>query len=452
MTLEIPRALDGRTLREVLAHGALPARTAVDHAVGIARRLADAHEHGVVPLDLRPEHLFMTVDGPMMVGDVAALSAIHAPNVAPRLTLDRVAYLSPEEVRGEAVDRRSDVFRLGVVLHEMLTGERPFKGPTATDTMGAILMLEPAGLCDNGLAHVSPSLVDILRRCLQKEPAARFQTATDVAAALGAPEVVRAPAASAPVVSSSGPLGPLTKLEYGILRRLWPADPPTMMYAAAYEGKSKLEVLLGEALGDLRGQTVIDFGCGYGLEAIDLARRGAARVIGLDLEPNYLAIARQVVNAEGLSDRIEISTRTDTPADVVISLDAFEHFEDPAGILQTIYDLLRPGGVLVASFGPTWYHPLGGHLFSVFPWAHLIFSEAALLRWRDDRRPEGKKTFLAVGLNQMSVRRFERLVAASPFEVELFETVPIRRLKRFHNRLTREFFTSVVRCRLRRPV
>jgi hypothetical protein len=121
-------------------------------------------------------------------------------------------------------------------------------------------------------------------------------------------------------------------------------------------------------------------------------------------------------------------------------------------MLEDIFNWLRPGGALIASFGPTWYHPLGGHLFSVFPWAHLIFSEDALIRWRSDHRMDGKRSFEEAGLNRMTVGRFLRLARTSHFEIEHLELVPIRRLKRLHGRLTREFFTSIVRCKLRRPL
>ena len=138
--------------------------------------------------------------------------------------------------------------------------------------------------------------------------------------------------------------------------------------------------------------------------------------------------------------------------DVIISLDSFEHFDDPAAVLSIMHDILRPGGRVVASFGPTWYHPYGGHLFSIFPWAHLIFTEPALIRWRNDIRSDGATRFSEVegGLNRITIRRFEHLVAASPFKLVHLETVPIRRLANLHLRLTREFTTAIVRCVLQR--
>jgi SAM-dependent methyltransferase len=137
-------------------------------------------------------------------------------------------------------------------------------------------------------------------------------------------------------------------------------------------------------------------------------------------------------------------------ADIVVSLDAFEHFTDPAEILRNMSRLLQPGGEVVVCFGPTWYHPLGGHLFSVFPWAHLIFSEQALIRWRSAFKTDGATRFseVAGGLNQMTIKKFEALIEGGPFTLASLELVPIRRLRLLHNRLTREFTTAVVRGRL----
>jgi hypothetical protein len=132
-------------------------------------------------------------------------------------------------------------------------------------------------------------------------------------------------------------------------------------------------------------------------------------------------------------------------------VDAFEHFADPAGVLTVMAGLPRPGGRVFATFGPPWLHPRGGHSFSVFPWAHLLFTEEALLRWRADYCADGARRFEEVegGLNRMTVGRFERLVAASAFEVASFEAVPIRAARWLHGRWRRALFTSMVRCELR---
>ena len=222
-----------------------------------------------------------------------------------------------------------------------------------------------------------------------------------------------------------------------------------------YEGKSKLVVLLGEEiLTRIRERIVIDFGCGEGLEALDLAGRGARRVIGIDIREDVLSGARQKAISAGLEGVCQFATSTNERADIIVSLDAFEHFGDPAGVLEIMGRLLLPNGEVIASFGPTWYHPLGGHLFSVFPWAHVLFSEQALMRWRSGLRSDGATRFseVAGGLNRMTIRRFEKLVEASPFRIVRMELVPIRRLRYVHNRWTREFTTAIVRCRLAKRV
>jgi 2-polyprenyl-3-methyl-5-hydroxy-6-metoxy-1,4-benzoquinol methylase len=243
--------------------------------------------------------------------------------------------------------------------------------------------------------------------------------------------------------------GMVTALQYEVLRLIRPSG-QSHLTGQAYEGRAKLDVLLGDLLDDIQGRLVIDLGCGDGHETIELARRGAARVIGVDINLECLERARRNTQDAGLSNLIEFSTDAGCPADIVVSLDSFEHFAEPEAMLEHIHGLLRPGGAVISSFGPTWYHPFGGHLFSVFPWAHLVFSERALIRWRSDHRTDGKKSFAEAGLNRMTVKRFLRLARTSRFQIERLELVPIRRVKRFHNRLTREFFTSIVRCKLRK--
>ncbi len=200
----------------------------------------------------------------------------------------------------------------------------------------------------------------------------------------------------------------------------------------------------------IAGRVVIDFGCGEGDEAIEMAKRGAARVMGIDIREDVLQMARQKAFAAGVTDFCHFGRSAAEPADVVVSVDAFEHFAKPDYVLRMMNAFVKPGGQVFVSFGPTWYHPLGGHLFSVFPWAHLVFSEKALIRWRSDFKTDGATKFseVAGGLNRMTIGRFEALVANSPFEFSSLELVPIRKLRRFHNRLTREFFTAIVRCRL----
>jgi len=241
------------------------------------------------------------------------------------------------------------------------------------------------------------------------------------------------------------------ELGYRLLQRISPGGCEGACEGSAYGGRSKLEAVLGARVwGELRDRVVIDFGCGDGAEAVEAALRGARRVVGLDIREQALEKAREAASRAGVADRCAFLTQTDERADVILSVDAFEHFDDPAGVLRVMRGLLKEGGSVVAAFGPTWYHPLGGHLFSVFPWAHLVFTEGALMRWRADFKSDGATRFGEVegGLNRMTVRRFERLVREGGFRFAEFEAVPIRRLELLSNRLTREFVTAAVRCRL----
>lgn len=226
------------------------------------------------------------------------------------------------------------------------------------------------------------------------------------------------------------------------------------MSGAAYRNQSKLQALLGaDLLDQVRGRDVIDFGCGSGAEAVEMATV-ANTVFGLDIIEQSLNRARARARGAGVESRCAFgATLPSGKVDIIVSLDSFEHFGEPEVVLEQMYDLLRPGGRMIASFGPTWYHPYGGHLFSVFPWAHLIFTEAALMRWRADIRSDGATRFSEVegGLNQMTIGRFLRIVRRSRFRLDHFETVPIRKKKALGTRLTREFTSSIVRCVLERP-
>jgi SAM-dependent methyltransferase len=240
-------------------------------------------------------------------------------------------------------------------------------------------------------------------------------------------------------------------IAYRLLRRISIDGETGYCDGSAYDGVSKIETLLGKRIwDDTRDKVVIDFGCGDGEDAVEVAKRSAKKVVGVDIRIRALERARARAAAEGVSDRCVFTTATEEKADVILSLDAFEHFDDPAEILRIMRRLLKDDGVIIAAFGPTWYHPLGGHLFSPFPWAHLVFTEKSLIRWRSDFKTDGATRFCEAegGLNQMTIRRFESIVAASDFRFAEFEPVPIRKLRPVANRLTREFTTAIVRCKL----
>jgi len=205
---------------------------------------------------------------------------------------------------------------------------------------------------------------------------------------------------------------------------------------------------------EFRGKTVADFGSGTGSVSVAVAQQVSdAQVIGIEIQPRHRERARERAAEAGVEARCHFRPNLDQPVDIILSLDAFEHFSDPAGALSTMHQWLRPGGSVLAAFGPTWLHPYGGHLFSVFPWAHLLFTEAALMHWRSNFRNDGANRFSEVegGLNQMRVKRFEKLVRDSPLKLESLDPVPIRGLKLLALWPLREFGTSLVVCRLIRP-
>lgn len=240
-------------------------------------------------------------------------------------------------------------------------------------------------------------------------------------------------------------------LGVGILKAIAPTV-PNRIAVEAENVEGKLELAFGGQLkAMLAGRTIIDFGCGDGQQSVAMASAASdCRVIGLDIQEKHLDQARERALRAGLEDRCVFAKTTSERADLIVSFDAFEHFSDPLAILGVMSGLLKPQGEILVSFGPTWLHPYGGHLFSVFPWAHLIFTERALLRWRSAFRHDGAQSFGQVdgGLNQIRISTFERLVDASPLTLDWLETVPIRGLAVFQRRFLREFGSSLVRCRL----
>ncbi|MDP9267070.1 MAG: protein kinase [Acidobacteriota bacterium] len=194
----VTELLEGEPLREKLKSGPLPVRRALEYALGIAHGLAAAHEKGIVHRDLKPENVFVTRDGRVKILDfglaklaraeaAAAGATLDSPTIdhatSPGMLLGTVEYMSPEQVRGQPADSRSDIFALGTMLYEMLAGARAFHRETAAETMTAILKEDPPEFTD--AAHpVPPGLERIVRRCLEKTPEQRFQSARDLAFAL----------------------------------------------------------------------------------------------------------------------------------------------------------------------------------------------------------------------------------------------------------------------------
>jgi len=188
----VSELLEGETLRERLRTGAIPMRKALDYALQIAHGLAAAHEKGIIHRDLKPDNLFLTKDGRVKILDfglakltqpddgtnTSMATMTHATDIG--VVMGTAGYMSPEQVRGVALDARSDIFSFGAILYEMLSGKRAFHGDTAADTMSSILKEEPADLAETN-RNVSPALERIVHHCLEKSPEARFHAASDIA-------------------------------------------------------------------------------------------------------------------------------------------------------------------------------------------------------------------------------------------------------------------------------
>jgi TolB-like protein len=184
--------LEGETLRGRLDAGPIPQKQAVDYALQVAKGLSAAHEKGIVHRDLKPENLFVSKDGHLKILDFGLAkrtgqgktddetsSPTQSKHTEPGVVMGTVGYMSPEQVRGLAVDHRSDVFSLGAILYELLSGKKAFKRDTAADTMSAILKEEPPELSDSG-RNISPALDRVIKHCLEKDRNNRFQSARDI--------------------------------------------------------------------------------------------------------------------------------------------------------------------------------------------------------------------------------------------------------------------------------
>ena len=281
--LLVMELLEGETLRARLAGGALPVRKAIEVAVQVARGLAAAHEKGILHRDLKPENLFLTKDGRVKILDFGLAKLTQPGDSGAQQTnlptasateagvvMGTLGYMSPEQVKGQPVDARSDLFSFGAILYEMLSGTRAFHRPSAAETISAILREDPPDLSATN-RNVQPGLERVVRHCLEKNPEERFYSARDLAFDLealsslsGASEAVKAGApvlrpsrnllAAAVVVAALLGAG----LTWAVLRRAAPPRPPsfhqltfrrgviwnarfgsdgkTVLYAAAWDG------------------------------------------------------------------------------------------------------------------------------------------------------------------------------------------------------------------------
>jgi Tol biopolymer transport system component len=243
----VTELLEGETLRARLSTGPLSVRKAIEYAVQIAKGLAAAHEKGIVHRDLKPENLFLTKDGRVKILDfgLAKLKPETGQDgktdmktvsggTEPGVVLGTMGYMSPEQVRGKAADKRSDLFAFGAILYEMLSAQRAFRGDSAADTITAILTKEPPDLSQTN-KEIHPGLDRIVRHCLEKNPEERFESARDVAFDLEALSGVSGPATTAPYAEIKR-------------RRLWPVLTGAVLATALIVGV--LAYLVGKEAGE----------------------------------------------------------------------------------------------------------------------------------------------------------------------------------------------------------
>jgi hypothetical protein len=188
----VSELLEGEPLRQRLNRGALPPRKAVDFAIQTAHGLAAAHAKAIYHRDIKPENLFITADGRVKILDfglakvepeqqqAAGSSASTVPFSRPGVARGTAGYMAPEQVLGEPIDHRADIFALGAVLYEMVTGERAFRGGSPAEIVRTVLKDDVGDLLENHAAPV-PGLAQAVRRCLEKNPEDRFQSARDLA-------------------------------------------------------------------------------------------------------------------------------------------------------------------------------------------------------------------------------------------------------------------------------
>lgn len=224
----------------------------------------------------------------------------------------------------------------------------------------------------------------------------------------------------------------------------------TMVHYQPSSEMDSLKSLFPDLLSRVHGKRVIDFGCGHGYQAIGLAKAGAYRVKGVEIEAGLARQAEERVAQSGLADRVEIASHIgDETADVIISQNSFEHFTEPTEILQQLKRSLAPAGAIYVTFGPLWYSPRGAHMgyFCRLPWVNLFFSENTIMAVRGRFRSDGKTTYKDAGLGKMSLRRFESLIRDSglQFEWKRYDSVAgmplVQKIP-----LLRELFVNRVTC------
>jgi Tol biopolymer transport system component len=373
----VSELLEGETLRSRLAGAMLAPRRAIEYALQIAQALASAHEKGIVHRDLKPDNLFVTKDGRVKILDFGLAKLTHlAPDSGsesgptmtretdPGTVLGTVGYMAPEQVRGKATDPRSDIFALGTILYEMLTGTRAFKRDTSAETMTAILKEEPSEISS---AHpgISPAIDRVLRHCLEKDPEARFQSARDLAFDL---DTILA-------MSGSGPAMPATGFA-----RWWLAAPTLLAVAAA---AALIWVLLGRKPDRAQGSRRV-------VEVVRFTHEA-----GLFESPTWSPDGKFLAFASNRSGNFEVYVRrADGGQEVNVTADPAEDFQpafspDGRTIAFVSTRSSRTGVIPVGTPFGMEYRAFGGDLWIIPALggkARRLAQDANYPTWRPDGR------------------------------------------------------------------
>jgi serine/threonine protein kinase len=272
----VSELLEGQSLKDALDHGALPRRKAVAYALDLLKGLAAAHEKGIIHRDLKPANVFITRDDRVKILDFGLAKLLEpapedpdatramGPATSPGHIMGSPGYMSPEQVKGASTDHLSDIFSAGVVIYEMLAGQQAFRGDSAVECMNAILKEDPPPLVG------MPALDSVIRHCLEKQPALRFQSARDLAFALeaagsGATSGTAAhPVADFPAPQKSIPWKPFAAVlglaaiafaAYWLGSRGKQPGPPTYRRLGLYHGESLMSIVRHRFAPD--GQTIV---------------------------------------------------------------------------------------------------------------------------------------------------------------------------------------------------
>ena len=282
----VTELLEGESLRRVLLHGLPPPVSAVGWSLGISQGLVAAHSGNVVHRDLKPDNVFLTTDNRVKILDFGlakileteisdeSKTATLSEDTAAGTLLGTMGYMAPEQLRGDPVDTRTDIFAFGCLLYEMLSGRRPFAGGSSADYVSAALRDDPPPLDDS----LSVSLRAVVRRCLEKRPAARYQSAGELVAVLEAldPDTLgsASDAQSIPSITAahSGAEPAVAVMPFANLTNDVEQD---------YFCDGMSEEILG-AIGKIRGLKVLARSSSFAFKGKDADPREVGRTIGAD--------------------------------------------------------------------------------------------------------------------------------------------------------------------------